>query len=192
MDNGIKQVYDEIRAYIKSLSFDDEIISLLQETALEYDFESIYEMLMNNVDIVLQFLMLKVLGNNENFGYSEKKDIEELTEIGDILLLLEIDYTWNDIYLKKLNKIDFLRLINNFEILCANQKVFQIFGYTMALGNVFYMKDFYSKVRLKITSLIMGFASLHATNKNYAFRTVIEFIENTLSNEVYTAERKLR
>ncbi len=192
MNSSIHEVYDEIRASIKSLSNDKEIQSILKKTALDYGFENIYEMLINNIDIVLQFLMLKALGSNEYFGISEKNEIENLTETGDILLWLEINSTWNDIYLKRLNKIDFLRLTNNLETLCVEKNVFKIFGYTMALGNVFYIESFASNIKLKIVSFVMGFIGLYVNNKNYALKTIIEFIENVLWNEVYMAEHKLK
>lgn len=191
MDKSLNEDYNEIRSWVKGLSDDPEIKKLLTKVAMEFGYDEVYPMLMNSIDVVLQFIFLKTLSGNDYFGISEKNTLRDFTEIGDLLLWLDIGYDWDDIYYKKLSKEEFQRLINDIEILCDTQSVFKRFGWTLAMANIFYYRNFSDNIKLKMVSMLMGFIKLYVDNKNYWLKIAIEFIENTLWKEVYQKEREI-
>lgn len=191
MDKSLNEDYNEIRSWVKGLSDDPEIKKLLTKVAKEFGYDEVYPMLMNSIDVVLQFIFLKTLSGNDYFGIPEKNTLRDFTEIGDLLIWLDIGYDWDDIYYKKLSKEEFQRLINDIEILCDTQSVFKRFGWTLAMANIFYYRNFSDNIKLKMVSMLMGFIRLYVDNKNYWLKIAIEFIENSLWKEVYQKEREI-
>ena len=191
MDKSLIEDYNEIRSWVKDLSDDPEIKRMLNKVVTEFGYDDVYSMLMNSIDIVLQFMFLKTLSGNDYFGIPEKNALRDFTEIGDLLLWLDIGYDWDDIYYTKLSREEFQRLINDIEILCDTQSVFKRFGWTLAVANIFYYRNFADNIKLKMTSMLMSFIRLYVDNKNYGLKIAIEFMENTLWKEVYQKEREM-